>query len=136
MGEIIFGSVAAVCLCAFVGVGCWVLYQDWKKNGSPNNLMGLMEEGSILEWKIQNEKLKKILAQLETRNDEEEDSRDSLDDLEDEVRLLTLKYKSEQLKRKLKEEFGITMVYGDRPDPKKTPAPKESDHKSDESSEV
>ena len=75
-----------------------------------------------------------FIRSLKSHRSKEEGSEESLDDLEYEVRLLTLKYKSEQLKRKLKEEFGIVMVTGDRPDPKKNPDPKESGHNSDESS--
>lgn len=74
-----------------------------------------------------------FIRSLKSLRSKEEGSEDSLDDLEYEVRLLMLKYKSEQLKRKLKEEFGIVMVTGDRPDPKKNPDPKESGHNSDES---
>lgn len=74
-----------------------------------------------------------FIRSLKSHRSKEEGSEDSLDDLEYEVRLLTLKYKSEQLKRKLKEEFEIVMVTGDLPDPKKNPDPKESGHNSDES---
>lgn len=73
MGEIIFGSVAAVCLCAFVGVGCWVLVQKWmseeyaerrKRENALDYLSDLNDQNTLMSIQIRNELLRRKMKEL------------------------------------------------------------------------
>ena len=73
MGEIIFGSVAAICLCAFVGVGCWVLVQKWmseeyaerrKREDALDYLSDLNDQNTMMSIQIRNEILRRKMKEL------------------------------------------------------------------------
>lgn len=85
MGEIIFGIIASVLLCVFVGCGLWILIQKWKIDQQKKRIPWtkfdqyvylLEEQNRVWSAKIRNELLRKKLMEMGIRKimpEEDED---------------------------------------------------------------